>query len=131
MKTYTFRLVNKEDLRQSIEKFVSDNSIKAGCILTCVGCLEKAVIRMAGAKDTKTILGKYEILSLVGTIEPGNSHLHISVSDENGDVIGGHLKKGSLVDTTAEIVIGELEGIVFGREFNEGTGYDELVIKPQ
>ena len=84
---------------------------------------------MANAKEIKTWSGGFEIVSLVGTVEIGNSHLHISLSNEVGNTFGGHLKEGSIVGTTAEIAIGEMEDLEFSREFDEGTGYKELVIK--
>ena len=55
-------------------------------------------------------------------------HLHISISDENGKTIGGHLADGSLIYTTAEIVLGELNDINFVREKDEETTYKELMI---
>ena len=56
-------------------------------------------------------------------------HIHISLSDVDLNVIGGHLKDGCLVNVTAEIVLGEFEDYEFGREFDESTGYKELTIK--
>ena len=130
MKTHAFRLRPGQNLREEIEKFVKEKNIKAGVILTCVGNLKKAIIRMADAKETKTYEddGSFEIISLVGTVETGNSHLHIAISDKEGNIFGGHLKEGSVVGVTAEIVIGELEGVTFRRELDEDTGYDELVV---
>jgi predicted DNA-binding protein with PD1-like motif len=83
---------------------------------------------MADAKIVKEYDGSFEIVSLVGTMESGNSHLHISLSDKEGDVFGGHLKQGSIVGVTAEIVIGELENLEFTRTLDADTGYDELVV---
>ena len=62
-------------------------------------------------------------------MENGYSHLHISISDEKGKVVGGHLKSPSLVGVTAEILIGEIQNLVFEREFDKMTGYKELVVK--
>ncbi len=128
MKSYAFRLFPGQDLRIEIDKFVASKNIKAGIILTCVGNLKKAILRMAGGKDIKTFEGSFEILSMVGTLESGNSHLHISISDNEGKVVGGHLKNGSIVGVTAEVVIGELDELQFKREFDKLTGYDELVV---
>jgi uncharacterized protein len=128
MKTYAFRILANQDLRVEIDKFVKQKNIRAGCILTIVGNLKKAVLRMAGAKIIKTYKGDFEIVSLVGTLESGNSHLHISLSDSKGKVFGGHLKTGSIVGVTAEVVIGELTNVIFTRKFDKETGYDELVI---
>lgn len=129
MTTYAFRLRPGQKLREEIDKFVSEKNIQAGIILTCVGNLSKAVLRMADERITKTYEGTFEIVSLVGTVEKGNSHLHISLSDKDGNVVGGHLKNESVVGITAEIVIGKLEGTSFTREFDESTGFKELVVK--
>jgi|SRR3989338_8182580 len=129
MKTYAFRLKPGKDLRQEIDAFVTKKNIKAGVILTCVGNLKKAVLRMADASIVKTYTGTYEIVSLVGTVEKGNSHLHISISNKEGTVYGGHLKAGSKVGITAEVVIAGLDGVEFKRVFDKKTGYEELVIE--
>jgi len=128
MKTHAFRLRPGQQLREEIDRFVEKKNIKAGIILTCVGNLTKGVIRMADASIVKIYSGSFEIVSLVGTVEKGNSHLHISISDKEGKVFGGHLKMGSTVGVTAEVVIGELENVVFARRLDNRTKYDELVV---
>lgn len=128
MKTYVFRLHRGQDLKKEIDSFIKDKNISAGIILTCVGNLERAIIRMADERIINTYEGTFEIVSLVGTVENGNSHLHISISDAEGKTIGGHLKLGSSVGVTAEIVIGELEGTSFKREPDSNTGFNELVV---
>ena len=40
----------------------------------------------------------------------------------------GHLKDGCIVNTTAEIVLNIFDNIKFKREYDENTGYDELII---
>lgn len=131
MKTYAFRLHPGQDLRAEIDKFVEEKNIKAGTILTCVGNLTKAIIRMADAKVIKTYDGSFEIVSLVGTVEKGNSHLHIAISDREGNTFGGHLKNGSIVGVTAELIIGELDKLNFNRVFDKSTGYEELIVEDQ
>lgn len=84
---------------------------------------------MANAKVIKTWQGSFEIVSVVGTVEAGNSHIHVCLSDEAGNTFGGHLKDGSVVGVTAEVAIGEIEDLEFSREFDEDTGYKELIIK--
>ncbi len=42
---------------------------------------------------------------------------------------GGHLAEGSLVYTTAEVVIVELVGARFRREIDPATSYKELVVE--
>jgi predicted DNA-binding protein with PD1-like motif len=97
-------------------------------VASCSGSLRIAAIRFADQKDTTTLAGPFEIVSLSGTLSPDGSHLHISVADGTGRTVGGHLGAGSTVYTTAEIVIGELEGTRFRREIDHATTYKELVI---
>lgn len=129
MKIHVFRLYPGEDLKLEIDKFSQDRKINAAAIISCVGALTKVTLRMAGAKELITYKKHFEIVSLVGTLENGYSHLHISLSDDKGKVIGGHLKTPSIVGVTAEIVIGEINNLVFKREFDKITGYKELVVK--
>lgn len=46
----------------------------------------------------------------------------------SGTVIGGHLMKGCIIRTTAEITITEAIDLTFKREYDDSTGYDELSV---
>ncbi len=129
MKPHIFRLRPGQNFREEINKYVLAHNIRAGVILTCVGNLSKAVLRTANTKTAKIWEGSFEIVSLVGTVEVGNCHIHICLADSEGNTFGGHLKDGCVVGFTAEIVIGEIEGVEFGREFDEKSGYEELVVR--
>lgn len=132
IEVHVLRLLPGDDLKKAIAGFLIKNSISAGCIVTAVGSLSKINIRFAAKKEGNKKLGKYEIISLVGTLDNGGGmHLHISVSDENGQIVGGHLLAENIVRTTAEIVIGNIIGVVFTRELEPLSGYDELVILEQ
>lgn len=125
---YALRLKPNQDLKKELQAFVKKENIKAGFVVTTVGSLKKAVIRFANQKENTVLENKFEIVSLVGTMGQDGLHLHISISDENGKTIGGHLADGSLIYTTAEIVLGELNDINFVREKDEETTYKELMI---
>ena len=84
---------------------------------------------MADASRILELDSTFEIVSLTGTLEIGNSHLHMAVSDVNGAVIGGHVKYGCIVGITAEIVIAESDDLSFRRKFDIDTGYEELVVE--
>ena len=56
-------------------------------------------------------------------------HLHISVSDSEGNTKGGHLKENNIIYTTAEIVLGELPKLSFIKVNNPGENWPELEIK--
>lgn len=103
--------------------------VQAACIITCVGSLQKVGIRYANLAQTTILEGKFEIVSLTGTLSEIGCHLHICVSDSTGKTTGGHLTNGSVIYTTAEIVIGILPEVVYKREVDETYGYRELVIE--
>jgi len=129
MKVVPLRLQPGADLRQALESWMGEQSEQAGCVISAVGSLSLAQLRMAGATQATAIRGELEILSLSGTLSPDGAHLHIAVADSSGSVIGGHLCVGSLVRTTAELVIGLLPEWRFSRELDPATGYAELAIK--
>jgi predicted DNA-binding protein with PD1-like motif len=131
MKVVPLRLTSGADLRLALEAWMGAQQEQAGCVISAVGSLSVAQLRFAGASKASTIQGDLEILSLAGTLSPDGAHLHIAISGSNGTVIGGHLCAGSLVRTTAELVIGLLPEWRFRRELDPVTGYTELQISPQ
>ena len=132
MTAHAFRLHPGDDLKQSILAFAAAQPIRAGCVVTCVGSLRRAVLRFADRREGTELPGnRYEIVSLVGTVGEGGAHLHIALSDGDGRMVGGHLLDGCLVYTTAEIVLAELPGLVFRRERDPATGFRELEINSQ
>lgn len=128
-KIFALRLKPGEDLKISLVSFAKEQQIKAGYIITCVGSLQIAVLRLAGKSEYNTYTEKFEILSLTGTLSSAGVHLHIAIADENGKTIGGHLVDGNIIYTTAEIIIGEALNLQFERMHDEQTGYLELHIK--
>jgi predicted DNA-binding protein with PD1-like motif len=128
MQNYTFRLKSGQDLFDSIEAFVKEKHIQAGCVLSGVGSLTHATIRLANREFSSEFHGHFEIVSMTGTVSIHGSHLHISISDEDGKTIGGHFESGCSIYTTAEIVLAVFNDIVYKREFAEDSGYDELTV---
>lgn len=124
-----FRFKPGDDLRKAIVAAAGRHHVRAGCILTTVGSLSKAMIRFANKPGYTEIDGDLEIVSLVGTLGPDGPHLHIAVSDATGRTIGGHMGDGCIVRTTAEVVIGRLPGMTFHRRNDDQTGYRELSIE--
>jgi len=133
MKVHAFRLKPGQDLKLEIEAFAKAQNIQAGFIITGVAGLKVAKLRMAGAKTTnhpmKTFEGPLEVDGMVGTVSVNGCHIHVTVSDKNGNAYGGHLKEGCIVYPTAEIVIGEDEAKIFKRLPDTKTGFDELVVE--
>ena len=131
MKVVPLRLQPGADLRQALVAWMGEQQEQAGCVISAVGSLSLAQLRFAGATDATVIRGDLEILSLAGTLSPDGAHLHIAIAGSSGAVIGGHLCAGSLVRTTAELVIGLLPEWHFSRKLDLATGYAELQIKAQ
>ena len=129
VKAYAFRLKPGEDLKQGIQKFITEKQIKAGWISTCVGSLTHYSIRFANQPNANTDSGHFEIVSLTGTLSVNGSHIHISLSDSTGKTIGGHLMDGCKIYTTAEIVIMCSDKFIFKREKDGSTPWEELKVE--
>jgi predicted DNA-binding protein with PD1-like motif len=61
-----------------------------------------------------------ELIGLSGIIcedEDGGAsiHVHYAIADKKGNCFAGHVNKGNEIFATADIVIGEIEGIFMGR----------------
>jgi len=134
---YALRLKPGEELKNSLLRFIQDNAISAASVVTCVGSLTSATLRMANAdrdhpNEIRRYSERFEICSLVGTLEAGtskaSSHLHISLSDKEGRVVGGHVVGDCSVFTTAEIVLVTLPDLAFRREADDATGFPELLV---
>lgn len=126
---HAIRLKPGEDLRASIQQYVNANNIKAGWITSCAGSLTDYNIRFANQPGDSKGSGHFEIVSLTGTLSVNGSHIHISISDSTGKTIGGHLLEGNIIYTTAEIIIGESKTMIFKREKDGTTPWDELQIE--
>lgn len=129
MQTYSVRLTPGQDLKEALEMIVQQERISAGAVLTCVGSLTTLTLRLANQETPSVWKGHFEIVSLVGILSMNGSHLHLSVSDSTGRTIGGHLLKGCLIYTTAELVIGVMPELIYAREPDPTFGYKELVIR--
>ncbi len=127
---HAFRLKPGDDIKIKLDNYVKRKKIKAGVILSAVGNIGKATIRLANENIIKSYEDEwgFEIVSITGTISTSKNHLHISFSDKDGLTYGGHLKKGCIVRITAEIIIGEIPQLEFQREYDSETGFDELVV---
>ena len=131
MQTFTFRLKPGQDLFNEIEAVVAEKNIGAGCVLSAVGSLTHATLRLANREHYSKYDGHFEIVSMTGTVSVHGSHLHMSISDGDGKTIGGHLVLGCKIYTTAEMVLAIFEDVVYKREYAEDSGYEELTVRPR
>lgn len=129
MVIHSVRLHRGDDLLNSIKKLAQEKHIKAGAVLSAVGCVLQARIRDASGVTIRDIEEHCEIVSLNGTVSEKRCHLHLALSKEDLSTIGGHVVEGCIINTTCELVIAELPGQQIDVEFDEETGYKELIFK--
>lgn len=122
------RLPPGADLRKALEEAVAARSGPA-FLISGIGSLVEARLRLAGAGEPDTVAGDLEMLTLSGTVADNGSHLHMSVADPAGRVIGGHVAYGCIVRTTAEVLLVLLPGWSLTRELDPATGFRELVVR--
>lgn len=127
MTLHCLRLHRGDDLLESIKALAAEKKIRAGVVLSGVGCILRGRIRDASGVTIRQIEDHCEIVSLNGTVSDVRCHLHIALSREDLSTIGGHLCSGCIVNTTCELVIAELPGVQYGAEEDPETGYDELI----
>ena len=128
MKTHVFRLRRGSDLLKALQEYARTRRIAAGTVVSGVGCVTRARVRGASGVAVRELNEPLEIVSLMGTLSAARTHLHIALAREDLTVLGGHLMEGCIVNTTAEVVLLELDGVRFGAEWDGETGYDELAI---
>ena len=129
LKCHCVRLRRGDDLMESIRELCREKKIAAGVVLSAVGCISEGRVRDASGVTIREIHDHCEIVSLDGTVSAQRCHLHISLSREDLSTIGGHLCPGCIINTTCELVIGELPGIRIGVEEDPETGYNELIFQ--
>jgi uncharacterized protein len=125
------RLPPGADLRKAIEALAGELPARSGFVVSGIGSLVHARLRMANETVARLVQGPLEITSIAGTISPDGAHLHMAVADGKGQVLGGHVCNGCEIRTTAELLIAELPGYELRREFDAATGYKELVVRPR
>ena len=129
IRCHSLRLHRGADLMKSIQALCKDRHIAAGAVLSAVGCISRGRVRDASGVTIREISDHCEIVSLNGTVSEKRCHLHIALSREDLSTIGGHLCEGCIINTTCELVIAEIPGTAIDVEFDDETGYDELVFR--
>ena len=127
---HSLRLRRGMDLMQAGKTLCAEKNIAAGVVLSAVGCISRGRVRDASGVTVREIREHCEIVSLNGTVSEKRCHLHIALSKEDLSTVGGHLCEGCIINTTCELVIAEIPGTVIEKEFDEETGYDELIFRP-
>lgn len=117
------------DLRRALEEAAAGFAPEGCFVVSGIGSLQDAQLRLAARDAATRFDGPWEILSLAGTLTRDGAHLHIALSGAQGQVVGGHLVPGNRVRTTAEVLLCRPTGWVLGRGADAATGYDELQVR--
>lgn len=120
------RLRRGQDLLEEIKALAREEKLRGAVVLSAVGCVSQARVRDASGVNVREIGEHCEIVSLMGTVSAARCHLHVALSREDLTTLGGHLMPGCIVNTTCELVLMET-GYTYGVEFDEETGYKEII----
>jgi uncharacterized protein len=129
MQACPLRVSPGDDLRGAVEAALRERGVSAAFVVQGIGSLSVAQLRFAGAGSASELRGDLEILTVAGSVSPDGAHLHMSLADADGQVLGGHVAPGCLVRTTAELLLVLLPEHRFSRALDPQTGYLELQIK--
>ncbi len=140
-----FRLPPGMDLMDAIREQVEAAGFRSAVVLGGAASLKSAVLRNVKSfpkqfpitdenRKYTPVEGPLELLALSGNLARNRDgsfmvHLHATVSGADGSVHGGHVVKGAIIFSTAEIAVAELTGMVLTRSFNDETKVYEL--KPE
>ena len=104
MENHFFKLSPGADIINSLKK-IQNNKPSTFFLMSAVGDLSKVVFKCPLNNKPILIDKKLEIISLNGYIKSEENHIHISVSDENCSVYGGHLLPGSIVLKSLDLLL--------------------------
>lgn len=113
MHTLPLHLDAGSDVRLSLEALAREQGA-SGFVLSVVGNLSQACFQCPGRSAPTRLRGELEIITLSGTLSPEGVHLHLSFSDGDCRVWGGHLEPGTLVLRGADLLVGFLPAVISG-----------------
>jgi len=120
------RLSEGEDLLETVTHVAEKSHITAGFFIL-IGTLKKAKLGFyhQGKYEIIKIDSPIEIVSCMGNISLKENkpfaHAHISVSNDKGGVMGGHVMPGCTVAATGELVLIEAADARLHRKLDKKT----------
>ena len=130
---YIVRLDVGEEVITTLKQFCIDNGIESGSVMG-IGAIRNVRISYfdMAKRDylDKEISEDLELTSLMGNISTMDGaaflHLHVTLSDSDFNVFGGHLSAG-IISATGEIFIDTQEGKL-EKKFYPETGFRLLAL---
>ncbi|MFN5697732.1 MAG: PCC domain-containing protein [Cyanobacteriota bacterium] len=105
MRPVPLKLGPGSDLHQTLVQLGREHNAE-GFVLGVVGNLSQVAFQCPGPGGPTVLQGDFEIITLQGTVGPAGVHLHLSFSDAECRVWGGHLEPGTLVLRGADLLVG-------------------------
>ncbi|MFN5160548.1 MAG: PPC domain-containing DNA-binding protein, partial [Cyanobacteriota bacterium] len=102
MRPVPLKLGPGSDLHQTLVQLGREHNAE-GFVLGVVGNLSQVAFQCPGPGGPTVLQGDFEIITLQGTVGPAGVHLHLSFSDAECRVWGGHLEPGTLVLRGADL----------------------------
>ncbi len=109
MNVRQYKIPEGSDLLNFIENLTKTTD-EVGYVLGIVGNLSSAVIKCPGTSKTTDFEGVLEIISLNGFFSEKKVHIHLSFSNRDCMVFGGHLSSGTILLRDGNILFGFLTG---------------------
>lgn len=117
------------DLYNSITRIAREHNVMMGRV-TGMGAVQRAKVayydQMAMKYSEIALNEPMEIVSLYGNISVKEgkpfAHVHVVLSDEKGNSMGGHLLPGNTPVFACELVVEEFDGPQLERHVDEKTG---------
>ena len=132
-RAFLFRMPEGEEFLSFVNTFAKKNNVIIG-IVSAIGTLKNPKIGYfeedKGNYRVISLEGTYELISALGniTLKDGEpfAHIHVSLGDSDGKVLGGHLIEGEIL--VVEVFIQELLGEPLERKPQENglTLWDEV-----
>ena len=105
MEHFFYNLSSGTDVYNSLNELQKDND-SISFLISAVGDLSTVSFKCPLNEKPVILNKKLEIITLTGYLNDSGSHIHISVSDENCSVFGGHLLPGTIVFKSLDILLG-------------------------
>jgi predicted DNA-binding protein with PD1-like motif len=127
-KTIMQRLRKGEDLVAELTRVCRENGVTRGSVQV-IGAMEQARLgyyhQDARKYETHAIDKHVEILSGIGNVSLLDGevfvHLHLTLSDDACQCMGGHAMEGNII-FAAEAIVTEIPGNALNRVYDEPTG---------
>ena len=105
MEHFFYKLSSGVDVFNSLNELQIYND-STYFLISAVGDLSMVSFKCPLNKKPIVLEKKLEIINLSGYLKSTGNHLHICVSDENCNVLGGHLLSGSIVLKSLDVLLG-------------------------